>query len=42
MIGFGTMGSGITEVFAMNGFEVNVYDMYRDVIPKSLKALGGA
>ncbi|WP_054844166.1 3-hydroxyacyl-CoA dehydrogenase NAD-binding domain-containing protein [Vulcanisaeta souniana] len=39
IVGFGTMGSGIAEVFAMNGFEVNVYDAYRDVIPKSLEGI---
>lgn len=36
IIGFGTMGSGIAEVFALNGFEVNAYDAYKDIIPKSL------
>ena len=39
IVGFGTMGSGIAEVFALNGYEVNAYDAYKDVIPRSLESI---
>ena len=39
IVGFGTMGSGIAEVFALNGYEVNAYDAYKDAIPRSLESI---
>ncbi len=35
IIGAGTMGHGIAEVFALNGFDVNLEDFYPDVIERA-------
>lgn len=36
VIGFGSMGSGIAEVFAMRGFRVRIYEVNADVVKKNL------
>ncbi|MEW9492027.1 MAG: 3-hydroxyacyl-CoA dehydrogenase NAD-binding domain-containing protein [Candidatus Aramenus sulfurataquae] len=37
MVGFGTMGSGIAQVFAMNGFQVNVFEVSKEAIARGME-----
>ena len=39
VIGSGTMGHGIAESFALNGFDVNLYDVNEDVLGKALAVI---
>lgn len=39
VVGGGTMGNGITHVFAMNGFEVNLVEMKDEFIDKAIKTI---
>jgi len=37
VIGFGSMGSGIAQVFAMNKYEVNVFDISEESINRGIE-----
>ena len=39
VIGSGTMGHGIAEAFALNGFDVNLYDVNDEALNNALKAI---
>lgn len=40
VIGSGTMGNGIAHVFAMNGFEVNLFDISTEALDKAMVTIG--
>ncbi len=42
VIGAGTMGGGIAQVAALNGFTVYLYDIKQDFVDKGLKGIAGA
>lgn len=39
VIGSGTMGNGIAHVFALNGFQVNLFDLSKDALEKALQTI---
>ena len=39
VIGAGTMGNGIAHVFAMNGYQVNLVDLSKEVLDKALATI---
>ncbi len=39
VIGGGTMGNGITHVFALNGFKVNLVEMSKDLVDKTITTI---
>jgi len=41
VIGAGLMGHGIAQVFAMNGYEVNLVDVSEDILSKALEKIRG-
>ena len=42
VIGAGTMGGGIAQVAALNGFTVYLYDIKQEFVDKGLKGIAGA
>ena len=42
VIGAGTMGGGIAQVAALNGFTVYLYDIKQEFVDKGLKGIVGA
>ena len=40
VVGSGTMGNGIAQVFAMKGFEVNLIDIKQDFLDRALATIG--
>lgn len=39
VVGAGTMGNGIAQVFAQNGFKVSIYDHFPEVLPKAVATI---
>jgi 3-hydroxybutyryl-CoA dehydrogenase len=39
VIGAGTMGNGIAQVFAMSGYKVNLYDIHEDALSRATKTM---
>ncbi|RJQ28225.1 3-hydroxybutyryl-CoA dehydrogenase, partial [Candidatus Parcubacteria bacterium] len=39
VIGAGTMGAGIAQVCAFHGYEVNLYDISKEVLGRSLRGI---
>ena len=42
VIGAGTMGGGIAQVAALNGFTVYLYDIKQEFVDRGLKGIAGA